>query len=253
MTIKDNTSNDESIARELQEQFRREVEQYASSSVWNEIHSVFTPHTDVDGSDNEVFEDTVQDIESIPVVDGIPEDHSSSTPPSSKKKCHDLSYSTTSTSPSTSLDGSPFERSPSEHSCPTSMNEFIDVDIDLQRNDVESRKRQQKRDEILARRLEREMRDEALARELRASQEFVVGTVTESDADLARRLQRESEEEARGRRRRRGLGSDATTTQKVIYYGSRILSVVLVICVTYLVFIMVWGKNVNAGLDPASW
>lgn len=235
MKIKENTSNDESIARELQEQFRREVEQYASSSAWNEIHSVFTP-------DDEIFQDTVQDLDSIPVVDAIPDDGGSTTcTPPMKKKYQDLSFSTQSTTPPTSLDGSPLERM----SGPVSIDE-----LDGSSQEV-WRKRQQKKDEELARRLEREMRDEALARELRASQEFIV-PVVESDADLARRLARESEEEARGRRRW-GLGADATRTQKVIYYGSRILSVVIVICASYLVFMMVWGQNVNPALDPSTW
>jgi hypothetical protein len=237
MTIKENTSNDESIARELQEQFRREVEQYASSSAWSEIHSVFTP-------DNEIFQDTVQDLDSIPVVDAIPDDGGSTCTPPMKQKYQDLSFSTQSTSPSTSLDGSPIERM----SGPVSIDEYVDAD-DGSSEEVR-RKRQQKKDEELARRLEREMRDEALARELRASQEFVV-PVVESDADLARRLARESEAEARGRRR--GLRADATRTQKIIYYGCRILSVVLVICVAYLVFMMVWGQNVNPALDPSTW
>jgi hypothetical protein len=245
---KDKTANDEAIARELQEQFRREVEQYASSSVWSDIHSVFTPRSN---NVSEGYSSAVEDIESIPVVDAIPED--GATPPRNKKKfVHDLSFSTESTSPSTSLDGSPFERTSSALSGPISIDEFIPVDVDTVLDEKMRKKQQQRKDEELARRLEREMRDEALARELRAGQEFNVAVQTESDADLARRLQLESQAEEGGRRRR-GLPADSTRAQKFIYYGSRIFSVVLVICVSYLVFMMVWGQNVNSGLDPASW
>jgi hypothetical protein len=239
---KDNTVDDEQIARQLQEQFRREVEQYTSSSAWNDIHSVFTPD-----STNNRRNATFDDIDSIPMVDAIPEE--SVTPPQNKKKfVHDLSFNTESTSPSTSLEGSPLERT----LCgPVSIDEFIEVEIDIQEDSIEQKLRQHRKDEEFARRLEREMRDEALARELRASMEFVVPT-TGADAELTRRMQREREMET-SRGRWSELQSDSTTTQKIIFYGSRILSVVIVVSVTYLVYMMFWGPNASSGLDHGSW
>ena len=254
MTIKEtDTSSDEAMARDLQDQFRREVEAYASSTAWNNIHNVFTPDANNpdygDASSEEVFQDACD----IPVVDAIPENEETArrTPPPKQKKnyVNDLSFSTQSTSPSTSLDGSPFERSASVLSGPISIDQFVDVDIDLQREEEARIQRQRRKDEELARRLEREMNDELLARELRASEGFAVGVQTESDADLARRLQRESQQEAR----RRGLPPNSTRKQKIIYYGTRVLSVILVICVSYFVVMMVWGPNSNSALDPASW
>ena len=245
MTVKEtDTSSDEAMARDLQDQFRREIEAYASSSAWNDIHNVFTPETNPDHRDSS-SEEVFQDARDIPVVDAILEKEDTLTPPKQKKNyVHDLSFSTQSTSPSTSLDGSPFERSG-----PVSIDQFVEVDIDLQREEEARIQRQRRKDEELARRLEREMNDELLARELRASEGFTVGVQTESDADLARRLQRESQQEAR----RRGLPPNSTRKQKIIYYGSRALSVIIVICVSYFVVMMVWGPNSNSALDPASW
>ena len=231
----DNTANDEQIARNLQNQFHQEMEQHASSSTWSNIHSILTPEDNT--TRTSIYHDAQEDIECIiPVVNAIPDndvDTTAATPPSKKKvSLRDISFSTTSTSPSTSMDESPLNNGP------ISIDEFIEEDAEL------------------ARRLELEMRDERLARELRVSQEFNVDIIptNESDAEMARRLQREQElEQRRGLLRLRRLPENSTLMQKVLYYGSRVLSFVLIICLSYAVFMLVWGQHMSPGLDPASW
>eukprot|EP00804_Cyclotella_cryptica_P011380 CCRYP_016040-RA/>CCRYP_016040-RA protein AED:0.20 eAED:0.20 QI:569/1/1/1/1/1/4/251/533 len=247
------TAADEELARELQDQFRRELEQYASESTWNEIHNIFTPGSDRSSGNGAPSRTNRADTDNIPIVDGILEDCNSShndtnnvanTPPTKKRiSRQDQSFSTQSTSPATSLDEAPLES--------FSVDKFIEVAIDLERE--EELARQQRKDEELARRLEKEMRDDALAQQLCVGNTFDSTTVMqeESDEELARRLQRESQEEEE--RRLRGLPADRTCKQKIIYYGVRITSVVLVVGVTYLVVIGMFGRNANSGLDPASW
>ena len=244
------TADDEELARQLQDQFRRELEQYASESTWNEIHNIFTPGSGRSSRHGETSRNNRSDTDNIPVVDGILEDcnngnnSNTSTPPTKKKiSRQDQSFSTQSTSPATSLDESPLEE--------FSVDKFIEVAIDLKRE--AERARQQRKDEELARRLEREMRDEELAQQLRAGTTFDVTAVMqeESDEALARRLQRESQEEEE--RRARGSPAGRTCKQKVIYYVVRITSVVLVVCVTYLVVIGMLGRSASSGLDPSTW
>lgn len=231
----ENTADDEQVARNLQNQLQHEMEQHASSSTWSNIHSILTPEDTP--TRTSIYHDAQEDIECIiPVVNAIPDhdvDTTADTPPFKKKvSLRNISFSTTSTSPSTSLDESPTNNGP------ISIDEFIEEDA------------------ALARRLELEMRDERLARELRVSQEFIVDIIptNESDADLARRLQREQElEQRRGILRLRRLPDNSTWTQKVLYYGSRVLSFVVIICLSYVVFMLVWGQNIDSGLDPASW
>eukprot|EP00956_Cyclotella_meneghiniana_P017349 scaffold28190_cov70-Cyclotella_meneghiniana.AAC.3 len=183
----DNTANDEQIARNLQNQFHQEMDQHASSSTWSNIHSILTPEDNT--TRTSIYHDAQEDIECIiPVVNAIPDndvDTTAATPPTKKKvSLRDISFSTTSTSPSTSMDESPLNNGP------ISIDEFIEEDAEL------------------ARRLELEMRDERLARELRVSQEFNVDIIptNESDAELAMRLQREQElEQRRGLLRLRRL------------------------------------------------
>jgi uncharacterized protein YhaN len=239
------TADDEELARQLQDQFRRELEQYASESTWNEIHNIFTPGSGRSSRHGEPSRNNRSDTDNIPVVDGILEDcnddSNTSTPPTKKKiSRQNQSFSTQSTSPATSLDESPLEE--------FSVDKFIEVAIDLERE--EELARQQRKDEELARRLEREMRDEELAQQLRAGTTFDSTAVMqeESDEALARRLQRESQEEEA-----RGSPAGRTCKQKVIYYVVRITSVVLVVCVTYLVVIGMFGRSATSGLDPSTW
>ncbi|KAL7484966.1 hypothetical protein ACHAW6_010565 [Cyclotella cf. meneghiniana] len=238
------TADDEELARQLQDQFRRELEQYASESTWNEIHNIFTPGSDRSSRHG------APDTDDIPVVDGILEDPNNvdninnTTPPTKNKISRkNQSFSTQSTSPATSLDESPLEE--------LSLDKFIEVAIDLERE--EELARQQRQDEELARRLEREMRDEALAQQIRAGNTFDVTAVSqeESDEALARRMHRETQEEEE--RRARGSTDGRTCKQKVFYYVVRIAAAVLVACVTYLVVIGMFGRSVDSGLDPSSW
>lgn len=238
------TADDEELARQLQDQFRRELEQYASESTWNEIHNIFTPGSDRSSRHG------APDTDDIPVVDGILEDPNNvdninnTTPPTKNKISRkNQSFSTQSTSPATSLDESPLEE--------LSLDKFIEVAIDLERE--EELARQQRQDEELARRLEREMRDEALAQQIRAGNTFDVTAVSqeESDEALARRMHRETQEEEE--RRARGSPAGRTCKQKVVYYVVRIAAAVLVACVTYLVVIGMFGRSVDSGLDPSSW
>mmetsp|Transcript_3876 Transcript_3876/g.8667 ORF Transcript_3876/g.8667 Transcript_3876/m.8667 type:complete len:652 (-) Transcript_3876:141-2096(-) len=195
----EDTEQDEAIAQALQEEFRREVEQYAqrrseaSRNAWLDIHSLFTPSS----SSNTINQGNVQSNRmSVSSSSNGNENNIPSSNTSSSRYTANYSKSAYKAQTNTTPDTSLTESSSPDISFEYEDSRTIDLDAafdtytgpydnssyildDLQRTHSQTSRHNQghvmsdsiylddvSRDEALARRLEQEMRDEELATNL---------------------------------------------------------------------------------------
>lgn len=271
------TDRDEALARELQAEFQREVEQYASSMTWSEINNVFTPppshrryasassSAGVAGVDAPSARTNTTSSPptstAMPIVYGInePTPHSKKSTAKKNNSSPDLTVSTQSSTPLSSPDISPialFLESQSNRRTSSSNAIFIDGEEDDDAN-LARRLEQEMIDEEIASNLAHAERSFSLTRAEQASAAFATsGTTAPSSSILESRMEsQDSFVETPLRRvcRRQQGGERNDCKSRFFFWGIRITSAVIVLGVSFMIFLTVFGKRASDSLDPATW
>ena len=270
---RDNQDADEEMARRLQEQFLDEVVNYASALPRSEIEAVLTPsaptreasaHLTLDGAplarpsrQSARSEGHATPAEKKPSVDRTTPDTEASTPSPERHGPDPLAWindlrviderrSRRSTTPKSSPRGSPRGSPKSSPKMSITIPQAIGTYVDTEE------------DETLARRLDQELRDAELASRLEREER----TKLNRNASAAFAVDSAPARTARGRdsfadppssRRSRRDSRPTTLRGKFLYYGLRITSGVLVLGVTFLIWITVFGSQASDQLDPTTW
>ena len=283
---RDNEEGDEEMARRLQEQFQDEVINYASARPRSEIETVLTPsaptreasaYSALDGAPlarpsrpSARSEGHATPAEKKPKVDRRTPDTEASTPSPERYGSDPHSWiddlrareerrSRQSPTPRSSPRGSPRgsprsspRNSISGISVPHAIGTYVDADED---ENVARRLDQELRDAELASRLEREERTRL---DRQASAAFAVesapaGTTRSRDSFAGPPPSRRATRNARPRTSRGNDARPTTLRGKVLYYGLRITSGFLVLGITFLIWISVFGSQASDQLDPQTW
>lgn len=270
---RDNVDGDEEMARRLQEQFQDEVVNYASAQPRSEIEAVLTPSTTTRETSHLALEGAplarpsrqsarseghVTPAEKKLNIGRATPDTETSTPSPERHGgsdphswINDLRVSeerrsrrstTPRSSPRGSPRGSPRSSPKNSISVPQAIGTYVDTE----------------EDETLARRLDQELRDAELAsrleREERTKLNRQASAAFAVDSTPARTVRsRDSFADSPSPRRARRDARPTTLRGKFLYYGLRVTSGVLVLGVTFLIWITVFGSQASDQLDPTTW